>query len=279
MKPPLRLTSTANPRVKRVVALRSQRDRAATGLFIAEGWREVERAIGAGLVVEEVFLCPQLLGGGVGADWLGRGALGALGGEMAFYEVTGAVFGKMAYLREPQGVLAVVRQPRWSLEELGAVEAGTLYLVAVGTEKPGNLGAMVRTADAAGCQGVLAAGTPVDPFNPNAIRSSTGAVFAVPTVCAPEGRVIEYLKASGIRVVAATPAGAVAHTEADLTGALAIAIGPEDRGLSEAWLEAADATGGVRVAIAMRGRVIDSLNASAAAAVLLFEAARQRGMV
>ncbi len=147
-------------------------------------------------------------------------------------------------------------------------------LVAVGTEKPGNLGAMVRTAAAAGFDAVLAADVPgltVDPFNPNAVRASTGAVFSLPTVSAPEARVLAYLQRQGVRLLAAAPRAEVNYTDADWTGPLAVVIGPEDRGLSDAWLDAADQ----RLAIPVAGGVVDSLNASAAAAVLLYEAARQ----
>jgi TrmH family RNA methyltransferase len=272
----LRITSPANPRIKQVVRLRTQRERAATGQFIAEGWREVQRAIEAGLDIEQLFLCGDLLHVRDLHALAARPPLRSLSPDVAWFDLTATAFAKMAYLREPEGILAVVRQPRWSLADLPAVTGRTLYLVAVGTEKPGNLGAMVRTADAAGCEAVFAAGTPVDPFNPNAIRSSTAAVFVVPTLCAPPEEVIAWLLDQKIRIVAATPSAAVAHTLADLTGPLAIAIGPEDTGLDDAWLQAAEKSGGSRVAIPMHGRAVDSLNASAAAAVLLFEAARQR---
>lgn len=283
----VRITSPGNPRIKRTVKLREHRDRRKTGLFIAEGEREVERAVAAGLRVREVLVCPELL---VGAR---EGESGAALWQRAVERVTKlgpgleesaawlsappAIFRKVAYLRQPEGLLAVVEQRDWTLESLPEVTAQTLYLVAVGIEKPGNLGAMVRTAEGAGCAAVLAADAPGDIFNPNAIRASTGAVFSLPTVAAPSEAIVNWLADHGVRVMAATPRGAVAHTAADWRGPVAVTIGPEDVGLDKAWLSAADRSGGQRVAIAMHGTLVDSLNASAAAAVLLFEARRALG--
>ncbi len=263
--PPTRLTSVSNPRVKAVVRLRESRERRATGLFIAEGRREVTRAAAAGLRVREVYFSPELLGDGPGDEaW-------PVGGGR--FEVTPEVFRKMAYVREPEGVLAVFERPTWDASVLPEAGEASLVLVAVGTEKPGNLGAMVRTAEAAGCAAVIAAGAPVDGFNPNAIRTSTGAVFTTPLLELGEAEAIGLLRERGYRLAAAIVGpGTVPHVAADFRGRVAIVIGPEDAGLSQRWAEAAD----VRVGIPMAGRSVDSLNASNAAAVLLFEAVRQR---
>lgn len=266
----LRITSLANPRIKQVVRLREQRHRRKTGLFIAEGWREVSRAVTAGLIVREVYECPELLEphSRPGEINLGNAALQA--------EVPEMVFRKMAYVREPEGVLAVVEQPKWSWENLPPANARKLCLVAVGIAKPGNLGAMVRTADAAGCAAVIAAGAVVDAFNPNAIRTSTAAVFTMPVIAAQEQEAIDRLTADGWRLLASTLERATPHAQVNYHGPAAVVIGPEDVGLGQHWLEAADHSGGQRVHIPMHGRTVDSLNASTAAAVLLFEARRQR---
>jgi len=259
------ITSPQNPRVKALVKLRDQRGRRSAGLFIAEGMREVTRAMEAGLRVESLWVCNELLGESSGLR----------------VHVPAAVFKKIAYVRDPEGVLAVCQPPSWSLDALPATDAtlpGALDLVAVGTEKPGNLGAMVRTADLAGCRSVLAAGTPIDCVNPNAIRASTGAVFTLPTISLSEDDTIAYLRENNIRLIAAVVDGQVEHTQADYTGPCAIAIGPEDRGLSDTWKQAAQDTGGATVRIATAGRSADSLNASVAAGILLFEAVRQRKM-
>lgn len=270
------ITSLQNPRVKAVVKLRDGRGRRAADLFVAEGSREVGRAAGAGLVLRELWLCPELLGIGERAIEGYVSALLAGDANVPLFIAPPAVFDKLAYVREPEGVLAVCEPPAWSVGALAEVGPGTMDLVAVGTEKPGNLGAMVRTADAAGCRCVVAAGAPVDAMNPNAIRASTAAVFRVPTLAMDEPGAIAFYRQAGVRLIAAYPEQGTDYTAADYAGPIALVIGPEDRGLSEAWRDAAVASGGACVKIPMAGRATDSLNASVAAAILLFEAVRQR---
>jgi TrmH family RNA methyltransferase len=242
------ITSIANPRVKEVVALRNARERRRGGVFVAEGPREVERALAAGLVVRQSYVAPELL-----PDW-------PHGGE----EVSARVLAKMSYRARPEGVLAVFEVPQRTLP----AEA-TLVLVAVGIEKPGNLGAMARTADAAGADALLVADAACDPWNPNAIRASTGAVFTLPILEATRADV----RALPLQKVAAVVGAPTLHTEADLTPPTALLIGAEDEGLDADWRAAAE----VLVTLPMRARTVDSLNASAAAAVLLYETLRQRG--
>jgi TrmH family RNA methyltransferase len=243
------ITSIANARVKEVVRLRtSSAARRRAGRFVAEGRREVERAMAAGLAVDAVYVAPELID-----DWRGGGAT----------EVTPRVLTHMSYRAEPEGVLAVFEIPTTPLPE-----NATLLLVAVGIEKPGNLGAMARTADAAGADALLIADAHVDPWNPNAIRASTGAVFTLPIVEVTR----DELAALPVQKVAATLGVRTAHTTVDLSRATAILIGAEDTGLGPEWRSLADA----EVEIPMRGTTADSLNAGAAAAVLLFEAVRQR---
>lgn len=263
------ITSAANPRIKSAVKLRRSRDRRKGGLFLAEGPREVGRSFAARLDVLEVFYCSDLLDERQLSD-----VLHELDKGVPVFSVPVAILKMLAYREEPEGVIAVVRQPGWTLDELPAVNGGDLYLVAVGTAKPGNLGAMARSAEAAGCKALLACGTPVDAFNPNAIRASTCAVFTLPIVSVQETEAVGWLRDRGIRIAATTPdAGrAQLYTDADLAGPTALVIGPEDAGLSDAWLDAAD----VCLTIPTLGQTVDSLNAANAAAVLLFEAVRQR---
>ncbi len=245
--------------------LRRRTRRRSEGLLLAEGPREVSRAIKAGLAIQDVFICPPLLE-----------AIIQLPQGIAVYEVEPDLFVKMTYRDDPEGILAVVEEPQWSLDRLPPTTDQSLYLVAVAMEKPGNLGAMVRTAEAAGVTAVLCAqepGTAVDRFNPNAIRASTGAVFSLPTIGSDSDAVQEYLATKHMNVLAATPEGSTCYTEADYHGPLAIVIGPEDRGLSDDWLTIAHQ----RVSIPIHGQLVDSLNASNAAAVMLYEAQRQRG--
>ena len=242
------ITSPDNPRIKDAIRLRKGRERRREGLFIAEGRREVDRALAAGLVARAVYVAPELL-------------------PHATYdrreEVSARVLARMAYRAEPEGVLGVFEIPLRALPE-----NSTLLLVAVGIEKPGNLGAMARTADAAGADAILVADGQSDPWNPNAIRASTGAVFTLPIVDVA----LEELAQLPHRKVAATLGARTPHTAPDYTQPTAFLIGAEDDGLPRAYRELAD----VEVEIPMKGTAADSLNASAAAAVLLFEAVRQR---
>jgi TrmH family RNA methyltransferase len=241
------ITSPDNPRVKEVLRLRRSRERRRSGLFVAEGLREVERALAAGLTTREIYFAPELL-----PEW-------SHGGD----EVSARVLAKMSYRAEPEGVLAVVEIPRHALPP-----DASLLLVAVGIEKPGNLGAMARTADAAGVSVLLVADANADPWNPNAIRASTGAVFTLPIIEVTRDEV----HALPQQKVAAVLGAHLRHTEADLTRDTAFLIGAEDTGLDDAWRAIAN----TEVGIPLRGAAADSLNASAAAAVLLFEALRQR---
>jgi TrmH family RNA methyltransferase len=241
------ITSPDNPRIKDALRLRKSRERRRAGLFLAEGPREVERAIAAGLTVRELYFAPELL-----PAW-------SHGGD----EVSTRVLAKMSYRAEPEGVLAVVEIPRREVPR-----GATLLLVAVGIEKPGNLGAMARTADAAGAAALLVADANADPWNPNAIRASTGAVFTLPIV----ELTLDEIDALPQQKVAAVLGASLPHTDADLTRDTAFLIGAEDAGLDETWRAIAD----TEVEIPMRGTLADSLNASTAAAVLLFEALRQR---
>jgi len=239
------ITSVDNPRVKEVVRLRKARARRETGLFIAEGPREVARARAAGLTIKATYFAPALIAWDEGE------------------EVDERVLRKMSYRDAPEGVIAVVEIPQRALPD-----DSTLLLVAVGIEKPGNLGAMARTADAAGADALLVGDGECDPWNPNAIRASTGAVFTLPIAEVTAADVAQLPLAK----VAAILGARQRHTDADYTGRTAFLIGADDDGLPEAWRNLAD----VQVEIPMHTRTADSLNASAAAAVLLFEANRQR---
>jgi RNA methyltransferase, TrmH family len=247
------ITSVDNARVKDVVRLRKVRERRRDGVFLAEGPREVGRALAAGLVLRSLYLAPELL-----PEWE------AAHPESRAEHVSARVLAKMAYRAEPEGVLAVFEIPR---RELPA--NATLVLVAVEVEKPGNLGAMARTADAAGADALLVAGHDPDPWNPNAIRASTGAVFTLPVV----ETTLNELRALPLQKVAAIVHAPTVYTDADLTRPSAIVVGAEASGLDPSWCDAAD----MQVAIPMHPRTADSLNAATSAAILLFEAVRQRG--
>ena len=254
------LTSLANDRVKHVVRLRTRRHRDREGRFIVEGVRELRAALGAGFPLETVFHA--------GAD--APDLLDALVAAGAMPEaVSGAVFAKLSYRDKPDGLLAVARIPDTALGGL-TVAPDALWLVAASVEKPGNLGAMLRTADAAGVAGVLVADPATDPFNPNVVRASVGTLFSVPLAVASAAEVRAWLATHGIRVVATSPDAPNDYAAADLNGPVAIVVGGEHGGLDADWLDAGEA-----VRIPMAGQA-DSINAATTAAVLLFEARRQR---
>ncbi len=240
------ITSVDNARVKDVLRLRRSSERRRSGLFLAEGPREVARARDAGLRIVETYYAPALL------DW-GEGEA-----------VSERVLAKMSYRTEPEGVIAVVEAPRRELPR-----DGSLYLVAVGVEKPGNIGAMARTAEAAGADALVIAEGRSDAWNPNAIRASTGAVFTLPVVEAG----LRELNDLGVELVAAAVSAPTRYSDADLSGRVAVVVGAESSGLGADWLVAVHRT----VSIPVAGGSADSLNAATAAAIILFEAVRQRG--
>lgn len=262
-----RIVSLQNPRVKRLVKLRDRRDRDAAGVFLVEGYREIGRALERGAVPTELYVSPEWFLGTNEPALIERAA--AAGAQVC--ELSREAFAKVAYRDRPDGLLAVVPQWRTALDDLrlGPVP---LVLVVEAIEKPGNLGTILRSADAAGVQAVIVCDPVTDLFNPNVVRSSTGVLFAVPVAVADGGAVRAWLRARGLRIVATTPAAERLYTDADLRGPLALVMGSEQYGLSADWLDAADE----RVRIPMAGQA-DSLNVAMATLVTLFEAVRQRG--
>jgi TrmH family RNA methyltransferase len=266
MPTPERLTSLQNPRVKELLGLRDRRDRDARGLTLIEEPRVIRRARRAGYPFLEVWYCPELLDA-VDPELL---AFLRAGEPFAAVEVNPPVMAKIAYKEKPEGVLVVAPQRRLALDRLVLPEA-PLLLVIEAVEKPGNLGAILRVADGAGADAVIVCDPGTDIFNPNVLRASTGAFFTVPVVEEDASRVRSWLRELRIRGVATTPATAIAYTDADLRGPVAILLGAEDRGLSAEWLMRAD----LQVRIPMRGEA-DSLNVSVTAALMAYEAVRQR---
>ncbi len=261
------LTSTANPRVKAVAALRDRRERDRTGRTIVDGAREVRRAIDSGATIDEAFICFPLL---QGAD--ARAALDRLTeAGVPVTATSSTVFEKLAFGERAEGIVAVVRVPSLALDDLH-LPADPLVVVLEGVEKPGNLGAVLRSADGAGVDALIVADARTDPFNPNVIRASAGTVFSVPLAVAPADAVIAWLRERSIRIVATRVEASEAYVDADLCGPLALALGSETDGLTEQWTGA----GIEAVSLPMLG-IADSLNVSVTAAILMYEALRQRG--
>ena len=260
------VTSTSNPGVKRVVKLRNARARRELGVFIVEGFRELARAIEAGLEIEELWVCPEFFLGENEEELIERSGVEPI-------EVMRDPFEKMSYRDRPEGLLAVCRQFDTSLER---IELGVqpLILVVESIEKPGNLGTMIRAAGAAGVDAVVVCDPATDVFNPNVVRSSIGTSFLVPVAVTTTDDAIDWLRTNGVTICAATPHTETPVWDAPLGERAAIVVGSEQYGLSMPWLEASD----VDVRIPMPGAVIDSLNAAASAAILLYEAVRQRSL-
>ncbi len=269
------ISSPANARIKGLLALRRRRVRDVEGVTIVEGHEELALALAAGAAPRSLYVCPDLFSpsGYAGEqvigdqhDYLERAR--SAGAEIV--AVTRAVFEKLSYREGPDGLLGVLPRPDRPLTELD-LPADALVLVAARVEKPGNLGAMLRTADAAGVSAVVAADPGTDWGNPNVIRASKGTAFAVPVASAPVDEVLHWVTHCGLRLVVATPETDVWHTGIPYAGAVAIVVGGEKHGAGPELLAAADEL----VRIPMAGKV-NSLNVSVSAAVVLFEAVRQR---
>lgn len=255
------ITSTANPRVKDVVRLRKSRERRMSGRFVVEGSREVTRCLAAGVTTEVVYRCPEL-GGHVEVP-----------DAVEQVEVTRAAFERMSLREGPDGVLAVARDLRTDLDSL-RLEPTPLVLVAAGIEKPGNLGTMIRSAAAAGASAAVVSSGAVDVVNPGVIRASQGSVFSLPIGVGTDDEVIAWLERHQIPPYAADPAATLPYWSAPMEAAAAIVIGAEHAGVPPRW-----AAVSTPIAIPMcADDGVDSLNASAAAAVLLFDAARRRAI-
>ena len=276
------VTSAQNPKIKDLLALQEKsRLRRERGLFAVEGQRELGHCLNAGYIPETLFICGEVIANNLAAanaaNIEGKDGLEALvaraealNPKLLLVQLPAFLYEKVAYRGSTEGVIGVMRSRELSLSDL-AVNEAPLIVVLEGVEKPGNLGAVLRSADAAGADAVLLCVPLTDLYNPNLIRSSIGAVFTVPVVCCTSADAIAWLKERSIRIYTAQLQDSSLYYDCPMTGGTAIAIGTEATGLSEEWREAADA----HIRIPMEGK-LDSLNASVSAAILLYEAVRQR---
>lgn len=258
------ITSLQNPKVKEVVKLRDRRPRDESGLFIIEGYRELKRALDAGRKIETLFYCPSLF---LGSN---EGSLKEQCKAALHLECTPEVFSKISYRDRPDGLLAVAPQQHLTLSDL-KLKKNPFLVVAESIEKPGNLGTILRSCDAAGVDAVIVCDPTTDIHNPNVVRSSVGTLFTLPVIEANSEETLAYLKKHHIAVVAATPHAKLGFTEADFKVPLAIVVGTEQYGLTENWMKNAD----ISVRIPMFGAA-DSLNVASATTLLLYEVVRQR---
>jgi len=265
---PLEITSPANPRVREVLRLRERRERDRTGSTIVDGAREIRRALEAGVEIFAIYMDETRA-----TSDEARAALDIVRRRdrtVAPIAVSPDVFDRLAYGDRADGLVAVVRTPSVRLARI-LLPADPFVAIVEGVEKPGNLGAILRSADGAGLDAIVAADPVTDIFNPNTIRASLGTVFARPVASATAEETLGWLRANGIRVVAARVDAEIPYTDVALGGPLAIVLGSEAGGLTAQW-NAADI---VAVRLPMLGTA-DSLNVSTAAAILFYEALRQR---
>lgn len=251
------ITSPANPRIKRLVALRERNERDRESVFLVEGSRDLDRAVAHGHQPLEIYYDPAHFSG-------------PPHGAETKVSVAAEALDRASYRGRSQGVIGVFRQLDVTLDHL-TPGLDPLFLIAEAIEKPGNLGALLRTADAVGADALIAADPETDPFSPNVVRASTGAIFSVPLAVAGLEDAVAWARNHQARIVAADPGAPVLLWEADLTGSIALLVGAEHAGLTESALTASDTT----VSVPMHGSA-DSLNVSVSMALLAYEALRQR---
>lgn len=283
------ITSAQNRKVKELLTLvEKSKERSAAGLFVVEGQRELGHCLDAGFIPETLFICGEVMAvqnnavngaktGHLTENIEGKDGLDALiakaealNPRLGVVQIPAFLYEKVAYRGSTEGIIAEVHSVPRSLEDLRLGER-PLVMVLESVEKPGNLGAVLRSADAAGADAVIVCDPLTDIWNPNLIRSSVGAVFSVPVAVCTSADAIAFLKKRGIRILTAQLQDSEWYYDTDMTGATALVMGTESTGLTQAWRDSADA----HIKIPMLGR-LDSLNVSVSAAVLLYEGVRQR---
>ena len=253
------ITSGQNPKIKALLELlEKSRERRRQGLFVVEGRRELDHCLAAGFVPDTIFICPEIL------DPI------PYSGEAKVFHVSREVYGKIAYRGGTEGIVAEIKYKERCLEDIRLGD-NPLVIVLESVEKPGNLGAVLRSADAAGADAVIICDPLTDLYNPNLIRSSIGAIFTRQVAAASSEETIAWLKANGIRILTAQLQDSSLYYDTPMTGPTAIVMGTESTGLTDIWRKAADK----HIRIPMLG-ALDSLNVSVSAAILLYEAVRQR---
>ena len=261
-----RIVSLKNERIKKIVALRERKARDQEGWTVIDGLRELQMAAKAGIDVNEFYFCPDLID---------KNILSSLLNDMdqkkvRVVEVTPSIFEKINFGDRNEGITAVVRQPQKKWDDIQLNRAPLLVIVEA-VEKPGNLGAILRTCDAAGVDGLIVCDARTDVYNPNVIRASLGAVFTVPVVVSANQEALNFLRRNAIQTVGTFPDAKGSYWQTDMTKPAAVLLGSEQNGLSEFWHKNADE----RIRVPMQGDV-NSLNVSITAALVIYESVRQR---
>lgn len=263
------ITSAQNARIKELLGLQDKsRLRRRSGLFVVEGRRELGHCLDAGFVPRTLFICGEILTADEMDDLVGKAV--KLNPKAGIVQVPYELYGRIACREGTEGILAEVECKERSLAGL-KLSGNPLVMVLESVEKPGNLGAVLRSADAAGADAVIICDPLTDLYNPNLIRASMGAVFSRQIATAPSRETIDWLKANDIQILTAQLQDSSPYYDTDMRGPTALVMGTESTGLTDIWRQAADA----HIRIPMRGQ-LDSLNVSVSAAILLYEALRQR---
>ena len=261
------IVSPKNPLVREILVLQEKsRERNRLNTIVIEGQKEIALAVSGGVRFHKVVYLPEIISPETVRELCGRSAIGA-----EFVSVSEAVFSKISYRESTGGVVVTAEKPEKQLSEL-KIGPESVFIILEAVEKPGNLGAICRVADAAKVAGLIVCDPRTDIYNPNAIRSGLGCVFTVDVVSADFESVQAWLKENGIKSFAAELTAAEFYHETDLDGRIALVFGTEATGLTDKWIQGADK----RIKIPMGG-VIDSLNVNTSVAILVFEAMRQRG--
>lgn len=265
----LSITSSSNPRLKQALSLFNRRDRDEEDLFIIEGFREISRALAGGVTLVELFFCGDLFLGSNENDLLDA----CHKKNVALIRLTEQLLRKLSYRDRPDGLIAVAKKMHLSLNEASSTfkNNNPLVVIAEAIEKPGNLGTIIRSSDAAGADLVIVANGCTDIYNPNVVRASVGTLFTLPVVEATNEETLRFCQKHNLSLLATVPDGATLYTEVSMKGPLGIVVGTEQLGLSSFWKDVCHQ----RVRIPMHG-VADSLNVATATTLFLFEAARQR---
>jgi TrmH family RNA methyltransferase len=260
------ITSLKNDKIKSAVRLRERQSRDEEGLALIEGFRAFSRALDAKIEITEIYFCPELF---LGKNEYKVIDAAILGGAIS-YETTKNAFAKIAYRDRPEGLIGIIRMKKHRLEDIPFKNNGT-YLVLESIEKPGNLGSILRSADAAGVSGLILCGKCTDIYNPNVITASTGTVFSMPIAECPPEQALAWLLKHKIKIISTSPHAQKIYCDENLSGAIAVAAGSEQHGLTEFWLKNC----GASVRIPMLGTA-DSLNVATSTTIILYEIAKQK---
>ena len=261
----LKISSVHNKKILKIRKLYKSRERKAADVFLVEGVKEVSRGIASGFELDSVYFCPDIYNGDI------QDLLSNENDDVLVYELDKPVYEKVAYRDNTEGIIALFRKKIFSLDNFTSEQDNQLFIVLESVEKPGNLGAVLRTADAVGATGIILTESRVDQYHPNVIRASIGAVFTIPVIVSSNDETLEWLNENNIKIYSAALPAYKNIYDLDLTHNVALVFGTESEGLSDFWLKNSDGN----FTIPMKG-IVDSLNVSVSVAVSVYEVARQR---